>query len=87
MKKLPIKNLHLFTKYDASKKGLTLIDSEVFYILSEMSKRLTVNRIYHTGTVEINGIDDVLIEGIELKWDENPFDLSFMEDNYIRKIK
>ena len=68
---LPINNLHLFTKRNATKRLLFLLNCEVFYLLHTNGNFLTVNRIYHPH------IDNILIEGIEVRWKNNPFELSF----------
>ena len=84
MNNIPITNKHLFTKNDVSQNGLFLSYCEVFYILSEDGELITVNRVYHA---TFENIDNILIEGIEVCWKDNPFELSFTEDNYVRIIK
>ena len=86
MNKIPINNLHLFTKNNSG-KGLSLLNCEVFYILYDDNELITANRIYHPVINDIMDIADVLVEGIEVCWKDNPFELNFTGDNYIRKIK
>ena len=77
--KLPLTNIELFTKFNYNDTNYENMGDnhlfEAFHVSND-------DVVYHL----ISGKDNNS-EGIEMFWEDNPFELSYTKDNFIRIIK
>ena len=77
--KLPLTNIELFTKFSYNDTNYSDVGGNHLYEAFHVCKD---DVIYH-----LISDKDGNSEGIEMFWEDNPFELSFSKDNFIRIIK